>query len=313
MSEAEELIGTWILNETIDPPAEDVKVTADVSTPFYDGLALILTKEVASGLTGAFISYFTICKAETVNSGTVSYYKDGTASGWATSGKVAQIVSLNDIIFHDNTGTNRTFSITKVNGTDDITYFVNWLKANAVKRVTAPAFARFYRNPDSKLIGTGTYKFRPYTKIAPPAQPDANNILGTWILNETISDSAFLSSRDCPDANGVFETINGTYDRIEFREADHTLRVIGFRDSTRTLRDLRFYTVLGVGDYYVGGSTGVAAVLSATDGLRITSIYAATVEARTIKIISVGEGEDDTYLLDKMLEWFRANATKTSD
>lgn len=312
MSLETDLIGTWLLNERITPIENSVLLVGDIETCDVKVSARrlsIVSTQPSNYNSRLLAGYLALKDGESGNSTFFVQYYKSSYTDWRTFGDVLIGNGIQKYRLETATTENRTFSIKSLDTTDEGTLnaVLGWLQQNAVKQL--PKFTCFYRNPDSKLIGSGQFKFRPYTKLPPPAQPNVNNIVGTWVLNETIS--TFLSYKDCPSANGVFETINGTYKEIEFRDVGSDFGVIGFIDGTRTLGDFRFYTVLGVGDDYAGGPTGVAAVLSNIDGYRIVSTYAATVEARTIKIISIGEG--DTYLFDKMLEWFQANATKTAD
>lgn len=71
---------------------------------------------------------------------------------------------------------------------------LTWLQNNGTKQTTEPTFSFKRRYKSDNLIGTGTYKFRPYTltQQTTPEEPTEDELAGTWTFNETLNLSAEL-------------------------------------------------------------------------------------------------------------------------
>ena len=153
------------------------------------------------------------------------------------------------------------------------------------------SFKHHYRN--ASLIGTGTYKFRPYTVAEPIVTEDA--LAGTWIINDTINFSE-LSTEDEFDFSW-FINYNVSGDSRDF------VRMDAYRFYQE---DEKGNTVLGGGINYVPYSTGIPEPLGAYAFADDLSMW----ENDSYKTITITSKLSEVENGNILLSWLQANATK---
>lgn len=180
MANHKSALGTWVLKETLTPPAEDIaksySVVCNWNEDYLSDREIILSNNVGNEISNlqplgfsVFSTYgYTYVEGGFTPSwgGRMLYADDNFNS--ATSGKVVYYVSDNMRIY-ETTLDERTLTIT---GGDDVESadLIEWLEANSDEQppLGSPCVLRRYSR-DAVLIGDSNVKFRHYA-----AQEDAS-------------------------------------------------------------------------------------------------------------------------------------------
>lgn len=197
-----DLTGTkWKLNNTISRIGSTAKyfelslqITSDsysISLP-YTVNSYTYTKLYLGGTNSTSTPVFKVGVYGGGSSGDgyfITYYNAGDSyysSGWGTFSNSGWRYSTYNyspsVALNDDTPIISDPIITITGGTDTTNEtLISWLEANATQ-ILPTSFKHYYKN--TTLIGTGTYKFRPYTVIQPqlstPVNVSADGTTVSW-------------------------------------------------------------------------------------------------------------------------------------
>ena len=191
-------------------------------------------------------------------------------------------------------------TITITGGTDATnTTLISWLEANATQ-ILPTSFKRYYKN--TRLIGTGTYKFRPYTVIQPqlstPANISADGTTVSWDEVENATSYEILA-----DGTSIGEVENVTEDALAGTWV--------FNETLELGNDAYYSLSFSSGDkefYSIGITSGMGYLDFSTDSASYT-VYNGEWQY-DYKIITINSKLSEVENGDSLLTWLQANATK---